>query len=105
MSARGFWLTPECNRIDCKHHYLPAQQVFPDLKPALATEELLRMGFVRCVINGDDLFYERRLKISERQLAELKNIALEQGLRLLDDNGRVVAHELPSWAVQDKRAG
>lgn len=98
MSARGFWLTPDCSRINCSHHYLPAMQVFPDLKPAPATEELLRLGFIRCVISDDDLFYERRIAPTAKQMSELKSIALEEGLRLLDDKGRVIAHELPSWA-------
>jgi hypothetical protein len=97
MKVPGFWLTPECNRIPCTHHYVPAQRVFPDLQPGDAREHLLKMGYVRCVISGDDLFYERRGPVSEKQMAELKNIALEEGLRLMDDKGNVIVHELPTW--------
>lgn len=94
----GFWLTPSCERIGCKHHYLIAQKVFPDLGATDATEAMLKMGNIRCVVSGDDLFYERRPAPTEKQMTELKAIALEEGLRLLDDKGRVIAHELPSWA-------
>jgi hypothetical protein len=93
----GFWLTPSCERIPCKHHHIPAVKAFPDLEPSEATEAMLRMGNIRCVISGDDLFYERRPAPSERQMNELKSIAMEGGFRLLDDKGKVVAHELPSW--------
>jgi hypothetical protein len=98
MSARGFWLTPECNRIPCRFHYVPAMRVFPDLKAVPATVELMKAGFIRCVVRGEDLIYEIRTPATEKQMAELKSIALEEGLRLLDDNGNVVAHEKPSWA-------
>lgn len=98
MKVSGFWLTPECNRIPCTHHYVPAQRVFPDLQPVDAREHLLKMGYVRCVISrGVDLFYESRSNPTEKQMAELKNIALEEGLRLMDDKGNVVVHELPTW--------
>lgn len=95
----GFWLAPNCERIPCKHHYLIAQKVFPDLGATEAIEAMLKMGNIRCVISRSvDLFYETRIAPTEKQMAELKSIALEEGLRLLDDKGRVIAHELPSWA-------
>jgi hypothetical protein len=97
MSARGFWLTPECKRIPCKFHYSTAMRVFPDLKAVPATVELMKAGFIRCVVMGDDLIYEIRAPATEKQMAELKSIALEDGLRLLDDRGRIVAHEKPTW--------
>lgn len=77
---------------------MTATQIFPDLKPGEATEALLKLGYLRCKISGDNLFYERRLATYEKQMAELKSIALEEGLRLLDDKGNVVLHELPTWA-------
>jgi len=94
-----FWLTPDCTRINCRHHYEPAQKVFPDLKPIPATKELLAMGFIRCVIRDDTLFFERHPAPSEKQMAELKNIALEEGLRLKDDKGREILHDLPKWTT------
>ena len=100
-----FWLSPDCHRIPCSHHHVPAMQAFPDLGPAEATEAMLKMGFIRCVIYEDDLFYERHPAPTEKQMAELKSIALEEGLRLLDDRGQVVLHELPSWAKPTPEEG
>lgn len=86
----GFWLTPGCLRIYCAHHYQTAIEIVGDFPPAVATEKLLERGYVRCVISEGNLFHERRLMLTDRQVNTLSEIASDLGLSFYPDRPRVI---------------
>jgi hypothetical protein len=101
VAVNSFWLSPSCERIDCLHHYEPAQKITGELDANTARETLMRKGFLRCVVSEGELYYERRAVPTEKQLSELRNIAIEEGLGLYDDQGReVIGKRLTEASVQ-----
>lgn len=85
----GFWLSPSCEKHFCQHHWTVAVRIIGDINKQEANESLLRRGWIRCTIDHPELYFERRIVPTEKQMAELKDYALEQGLRCFDDKGCV----------------
>ena len=92
----SFWLTPEGKRIECEKHHLAAMEMFPDLQKREAVRTLVQMGFVRVTVIEGDLYVADVL--TPMQIERLKQITLEEGLRLVV-GGWVVPHEEPKWKL------
>lgn len=94
-----YWLSPTAEAIKCKDHNSTAidiilnlrmpKELLPDLRNASAW--LLARNWIRVVAcnTSTSLYFERWLPPSEKQMAELKNLAIEHRLRL-DDGKHII---------------
>lgn len=87
---KSFWLTPSAEVLPVDHHWRKAQEIAGQSEDP--TELLLTKGYLRCNIVDSILFFERRMKPSEKQMAELLSFAIEHQLRLHDHFGKLI-HE------------
>lgn len=75
-----------------ENHYVEARTIlalhgFPAND---ANEQLLMKGWIRCTISEDNLFYERRKLLTQKQRKELTDIAIEERLTLTNDDGKIL---------------